>query len=375
MAGDNAFIDLAARAARIPFALFARQPFIKPRKVLILQPCCLSQAMLTTPLLAALSRAYPNARFDWAVDRWTRSAVVSNPRLTELVLIGDKSVHKMDRRELDALCTDLREREYDTCFIPNSSSRLAWVAWRAGIGQRVGLNAGGRGFAHTLAVKPAVEESNSAKKALLLAEAADVHPDIIAEVGEEFYPSDRARTEVTRRLVEDIDWLGDTPLVVMHPGGGSNPLETDDRKRWPVERFALLGNHLARKHGARVLLVGSEADRSVVTAVAGMMAGDVPNLAGELTLSEIGALCEIADLYIGNDTGPTHVAAAVGCKTLAIYGPTQPFVSQPYAPKGKVVLLWQDWQSGVEVERPFNWELGVGVKAAVRTADKLLQNA
>lgn len=361
--------------ARIPFALFARQPFIKPRKVLILQPCCLSQAMLTTPLLAALSRAYPNVRFDWAVDTWTRPAVASNPRLTEVVTIGDKSVYAMSRRELAALSAMLREQEYDTCFIPNSSTRMAYLAWRAGIPQRVGLNAGSRGFAHTLAVAPAVEESSSAKQALLLAAAAGVHPDIVGEVGEEFYPSDRARTEMTRRLVEEIDWLGDTPLAVIHPGGGSNPLETDSRKRWPVERFALLGNHLARTHRARVLLVGGETDRPAATAVAGMMAGRVPNLAGKLTLSEIGALAEMADLYVGNDTGPTHVAAAVGCKTLAIYGPTQPFVSQPYAPKGKVVLLWRDWQREVAVERPFTWDLGISVKEAIRAADRLLKPA
>jgi ADP-heptose:LPS heptosyltransferase len=69
------------------------------------------------------------------------------------------------------------------------------------------------------------------------------------------------------------------------------------------------------------------------------MSGDAVNLAGRLSLGELGALCEVADLYVGNDTGPTHVAAAVGCATLAIFGPSDPARSAPFATKGRVIVL------------------------------------
>ena len=85
---DSALISLAARLASVPFRLFGRRPFAPPRKALILKPCCLSQAMLTTPLLAALAEGYPQARFDWALHSYARPAVVTNARIAELIDAG-----------------------------------------------------------------------------------------------------------------------------------------------------------------------------------------------------------------------------------------------------------------------------------------------
>jgi ADP-heptose:LPS heptosyltransferase len=168
-----------------------------------------------------------------------------------------------------------------------------------------------------------------------------------------------------------MDWLGDVPLVILHPGGGSNPVMSEPLNRWPVERFALLGNHLAREHGARIVLVGAEEDQELARAISGLMAGKVTNLCGEVSLGEVGALCEVADLYVGNDAGPTHIAAAAGCATLAIYGPTYPIYSMPINPKANIVVLWRDL-SEVEKERPFTWDIGVTVEQAVEAADVLL---
>ena len=106
-----------------------------------------------------------------------------------------------------------------------------------------------------------------------------------------FYPTDGDRARVTELLVDDIDWLGDVPLILVHPGGGSNPVQLETGKRWPVERFALLGSRLVREKAARLLLVGGVEDRPLAEAVAGMMTTNVPDLAGRLTLGELGALC------------------------------------------------------------------------------------
>ena len=190
--------------------------------------------------------------------------------------------------------------------------------------------------------------------------------EAIGPRGLEFYPSDVDRTAVTALLIEEIDWLGDVPLVILHPGGGQNPARPDERKQWPVERFALLGSQLIRKQGARVVLVGGEQDRPLTQAVQGMMTTSVVDLAGRLTLGKLGALCEVADLYVGNDTGPTHIAVAVGCPTLAIFGPSDPAFSGPYAPRGRVEALWREY------EPPFAWDWGISVKDAGKTAVSLL---
>ncbi|RMG95356.1 MAG: glycosyltransferase family 9 protein [Chloroflexi bacterium] len=364
MPRENVLTTLAARIARVPFLLAGKRPFSPPRKILILRPCCLSQVMMATPLLAALSRAYPDAQIDWAVGTWARPAIASNPRLAELVEMGVGDIYEWGGRDIRHFVHRLRQEAYDTCFIPSRSGWLSLIAWWANIPQRVGLDVNGRGFAHTVAVPLPQEERHEAAVYLELARAVGVDTD---GVGMEFYPPDTARTAVTRRLIDELDWMGDKPLIIMHPGGGENPLQADPRKQWPVERFALLGNYLVREYNAQLILVGGERDRPLAQAVAGMMHTPVTNWAGRINLGELGAVCEVADLYIGNDTGPTHIAAAVGCPTLAIFGPSDPAISGPYATKGRVAALWRD-----PGDAPFSWENGVTVKEArIAVADLL----
>jgi heptosyltransferase II len=371
MAYDTWLTIAASRVARIPFWLLSRRPFTPPRKAVILQPCCLSQVMLTTPLLAALSNAYPDTRFDWVVGDWSRSAIVGNPRLTELIDAGSDNLKAAGWRVIRHLAQRLQKEAYDTCIIPSRSATLSYLAWEASIPQRIGLNVSGRGFAHTIAIRPPAEVRHAAEIYLLLAAPLGIALGPHNRVGMEFYPPDSDRTAVTHRLVEEVDWLGDRPLVVIHPGGATNPIQTDTDKQWPAERFARLANHIVQRHDARVLLVGAAADRPVAAEISGMAAVPLVNWAGKLSLGELGGLGEVADLYIGNDTGPTHVAAAVGCPTLAIYGPNNPAYSKPYGTPGKVVTLWRDWRTAGE-KRPFTWELGVSVTEAIAAVDSLL---
>ncbi len=361
---DTPLLSLAARLASVPFALFGRRSFVPPQKALILKPCCLSQAMLTTPLLAALAQTYPETRFDWALHSYARPAVATNVHLSDLVDTGRLVEPDSTWDDVRAVVERLQEASYDTVFVPSASSILAWIAWRARIPQRVGLSGGGRGFSHTIAVRPPIDVQNAGARYLQLARALGIE----AGAQMEFFPRDSDRATATNLLVEEMDWTGDRPLAILHPGGGDNPARPNEHKRWPEERFALLGNHLVRKHRARVMLVGAETDTDAAKTIDGIMSGESANMAGRLSLGELGALCEVADLYVGNDTGPTHVAAAVGCATLAIFGPSDPARSAPFATKGRVIVL------GRQEGEPFeSWEGTVLPAEAMEAADLLLE--
>lgn len=361
---DNFWTVLGARLASVPFRLFSRRAFDPPHKALILKPCCISQVLFTTPLLAALSETYPKTQFDWAVSSWARPAIIANPRLSELVDTGKVGLPGQTRSDAEALIEKIKAAQYDTIFVPSRSTLLSYIAWQADVPQRVGLNINGRGFAYTIPVSPNHSQEHEASRYLSLAEAVGIdHP-----VQMEFYPSDRDRSMVTELLVDEIDWLGDLPLVLLHPGGAENPVRTNHQKRWPVERFALLANHLARKVGVQLLLIGSDTDQALADSVAGLSLANTPNLAGRLTLGQLGALAEMADLYIGNDAGSTHVAAAVGCPTLALFGPSDPAVSGPFATKGKVMALRPK-----EVTKPFSWNQNLMPEEVIAAAEQLLE--
>ena len=95
--------------------------------------------------------------------------MVGNPRFTELIRTGEGGLGESGWDQIADLVLRLRQERYDSCFIPSRSSLLSLVAWWAGIPQRVGLNLNGRGFAHTVAVKPKSEEQHEAAIYLALA--------------------------------------------------------------------------------------------------------------------------------------------------------------------------------------------------------------
>jgi ADP-heptose:LPS heptosyltransferase len=119
--------------------------------------------------------------------------------------------------------------------------------------------------------------------------------------------TDADRAEATAVLAGD-----DRPLVVLHPGAN------DPRRRWPVERLAVVGSELARK-GARLAVVGTVSERGLVDRLLDGLDGEAADLAGRLGLGGLAGLLERATLLVGNDSGPRHLAAAVGTATVGVY--------------------------------------------------------
>ena len=115
------------------------------------------------------------------------------------------------------------------------------------------------------------------------------------------------RAEAAAALAED-----DRPLVVLHPGAN------DSRRRWPVERLAVVGSELARK-GARLAVVGTAAEQPLADQLLGTLEGEAADLTGRLGLGGLAGLLAQATLLVGNDSGPRHLAAAVGTATVAVY--------------------------------------------------------
>jgi len=130
------------------------------------------------------------------------------------------------------------------------------------------------------------------------------------------------------RMAEQfLEWSGplrNQPLVAVHCGG-----HYFSRKRWPIMRFIELIRHLSREKGYQVVLVGGKEDLSSALAVR-MAVPETLSAVGMLRLSETGALLKRCQLYIGNDSGPLHLAAALHVPTVALFGPTQPSQFYPY---------------------------------------------
>jgi ADP-heptose:LPS heptosyltransferase len=355
--------------------LFRRQPppvvtaLPPPEAVLILKPCCLGDVLFATPTVAALRRAAPSARLDFAVGPWSRPMVEGNPHLDRVVDCGPVGSGSYGLGDYLALARRIRAGKYRLCFVLDRSPLLSLLPWLAGIPHRVGLDSDGRGFSLTVPV--ALSPSD-------IRHEAEIYLDTLRALGVEvnsprleFWP-----TEEDRAAVEGLIAGGEGGLVAIHPGGGDNPGMSMAGKRWPAGRFAALADRLLAA-GARVILVGGPGDGPVSGAVRSAMSGEPLDLTGRLSWGQLGALQERLALYIGNDTGATHLAVAVGCKAIAIFGPSDPRRYGPYAPPEQAVALWHDPgvpPEGVVAGAPagFTWEGGVTVAEVLAAAQRFL---
>jgi len=128
--------------------------------------------------------------------------------------------------------------------------------------------------------------------------------------------------------------------VGVFPGGGVNPGQTMPIKRWPSVSYVSLIDKILRNSGSRIVLVGGRDDVGLNDAIrsAAHDPGRVVNVAGRFSISEFTALCRLLDGFVGGDSGPTHIAAAVGTPTLSLFGPSDPRL---VAPRGeKFTYVW-----------------------------------
>jgi heptosyltransferase-2 len=137
----------------------------------------------------------------------------------------------------------------------------------------------------------------------------------------------RARDALNARgIVED------KPLVALCPGSINSRA-----KRWPTERYAALADRLINELGAQVMLIGSNAEAEVSLEVSNQMRNQPLTLTGQTDLAELVATLSLADLLVTNDTGPAHIASALGRPTLVIFGPTNPLTTRPFSHFGEIV--------------------------------------
>ncbi len=162
------------------------------------------------------------------------------------------------------------------------------------------------------------------------------------ETGEEVEPSELTAFNVQPEHQEEVEqalkpFVGgdDGPLVVLNPNAGTLSLE----RRWPRGSFAELARRLIRYDRAHVVLVGAKAEREWTSAVE-LGAGSLPegrilNLAGELSIGGLSALLTRADAFVSNDSGPMHLAAALGAPTLGLFGPETPVMYSPLGARAR----------------------------------------
>lgn len=342
-------------------------------RIVLILPCCIGDVVLATAALKALRRVYPNAHITWAVGGWSRRAVEHHDLLDAVLDTGPAALPVKSWGGMRRSVRDLRAGQFDLAVSLVRSPLMSVALLLSGIPHRAGIDSAGRGFGCTLRVPvdPATPKHE-----------AEIYLDVIRALGADttdcwanlpVHPHD-AETVRIRLAEQGING----PYIVLNPGGGQNPGMAMDAKRWPPENFAALGRRLAAHTGAALVVIGGPEDGALLRAVVDCGLGDAHTtiFAGTFTLAEIGALAAGSVAYIGNDSGPTHIAAAAGARTVMILGPTDPARYAPYTPHG--LALWKPVhlpQGGVASGSPLDWNWtrdGIGADEAYEKILKFL---
>jgi heptosyltransferase-2 len=295
---------------------------------------------MTTPALLRLREAYPAARITLLTHAKLADLWPGHPALNGIMAF-DKS------ESLWAISRRLRAEHFDLAVILPNSPRSAIEAWLAGIPKRVGLARPWRNTFLTQAVPPRAGHVDMRKRPVaeikrLIANGAATHEPplpasahhlhqylhIVATVGGKAEPLPPCLAVSEGEVAAMRDRIGTVhrPLVGLVAGAEYGPA-----KRWPVDRFVAAARELQSRANCAFVLLGGKGDAEITGTLAATLPGAV-NLAGATTLRELCAALKACRVVIANDTGPMHVAAAVGTPVVGIFGSTSPELTGPGLP-------------------------------------------
>ncbi len=328
---------------RYPFTLlkllmrpFQGRAWQNPRSIVVIKPCCLGDLVMTTPLLAVIRRAYPHASITYVAGTWSKVIPAHHPAVNTIIDSGTVGIPgRYSLSDYRKLARALRQQHFDLAFVLDRSPMLTLLPFLAGIPRRVGPDSLGRGFSLTDRVPVSSSPTH-------LQHQAEMYLDLARAIG---LPIDapRMRFEPTAQERQSVS-RPSRLRVALFTGGGSNPGMDLTAKRWPLERYQELAHRLIRELDAQILLIGGPGDvplNQQLQDALGAREDAVINLTGKTSLDELAAQLEQCALFIGNDSSPMHLAAAVNIPVIAIFGPTSPQEYGPYPPDDpRHIAIW-----------------------------------
>ena len=285
--------------------------------------------MFSTATIRNIRRNFPDSFIACIIPSRCYQVLKGNPNLDELIIFDEKDRHKRVLEKL-RFVKFLKSKNFDTVFLLHRSFSRALITRLAAIPERIGYHTKKRAFLLTKKIiLPAKDSLHRIDYYLNIIEKAGLRvEDRYLEffVGEEDLKF--ADDFLSKNLLKKNE-----VLVGINPGGNWMP------KRWPKEYWAQLADRIISEFNARLIITGSVWDMSLATELKSLMK-EKPILAcGILNLKQLGALCKKTDLFISADTGPLHIANAVGTKKIiALFGPTSPEITGLYPLKNVIVL-------------------------------------
>jgi len=305
------------------------------RRVLLLRLERIGDLLMVLDAIRDARDIWPEAEIDLAVGAWNADLAAMVPGITTRYTV---SVPWLAREETAESWPALiqqgrawRDRHYDIVVNFEPDIRSNFLAWLSGAPVRAGYSSGGGGAFLTSAAPYAASSHVSVNARALITRAAGSRT---REPGLRAQPPGLVVPESARERARERLATVRRPLIGVHANGGR------ESKQWHLDRFASVARALAAETGASIVLTGSPADRPMVQQVEAQLEGTpVVNVAGALGLADLAALLAELDVLVTGDTGPMHLAGAVGTPVVALFGPADPARYGPVGSPSRVLRV------------------------------------
>jgi heptosyltransferase-2 len=298
------------------------------KKILIRSVNWIGDAILTTPAVSSIRKNFPQATISILAKPWVSEIFKRNPDIDEIILYEGSGLGKRVR-----LIKGLRDKGFDLAVLFQNAFEAALISFLSGIPIRLGYSTDGRGFLlkPSLPVKAETLKRHHLEYYLYLLKEAGLKVEecpLVLNINE-------MERSWAINFLKDRGWKEGDILIGINPGATYG-----SAKRWYPERFASLTDRLM-KEGLKVIIFGGPGENAIVEEIKDhsrfTVHGSRLIAAGKTTVRELASLIERCSVFVSNDTGPMHMAAALKVSVVALFGSTDPNATGPIGEGHKII--------------------------------------
>ncbi len=310
--------------------------------------------VISLPALEAIRANFPESEIAVIARPWVIPLIERHPSVDRIIPLKKGNGYPSDLMEFIRVAGIIRRTGFDMAVLFQNAFEAALLAYLGGVRFRIGYNTGGRGFllTHPLSRNEGGLKSHQVEYYLSILramgwEAGSRYP--VLSIGDE-------EMEEIHSLLLSEGIKREDPLIGLGPGAIFGPA-----KRWPSDRFAVIGDLARERWGAKAVIMGSPGEKEICGLVASSMKYAPLNMCGKTGLRQAMALIKRCGFFVTNDSGLMHVSAALGVPTVAIFGSTDPSATGPLSGSARVVRNRVDCSPCLRPECPSDFSCMLGI--------------
>lgn len=300
----------------------------RPQNIIVRMPNWVGDLVMATPILTDLRNAFPDASITAMCKAPLCELLRDDLAIDELFCFRKPTNQFSKREERRDIIAKIEEGKYDLGILLTHSFSSAWWFWQGGVARRIGYGSFLRNFLLTDKIKRSKEKLHQVDSYKKLLEPLGIPK---SHTMPRLFISDNEQEE-SREILFQRGYRRDRILIGMNPGSAYGPA-----KCWPQDRFQALAKRLLAIDNVSVVFFGDASGSNLVKSICSNLPKEAMDVAGVTSLRELACLIKECDLLVTNDSGPMHIAAAVGTPVVALFGSTDPEATGPFGQSESVI--------------------------------------